>query len=66
MPTKSIGKGKKNLSITLTDKEKDKIDALALRSQMSRSEYCRKILRKYLEAGTYFGDQPELTSKKAR
>ena len=53
-----------NLSVTLTEKEKGEISLLAKKSGMSQSKYCRKILRKYLDQGTYFGDQPELTNKK--
>ena len=53
-----------NLSVTVTEKDKGKIAGLARKSGLSQSQYCRKILQKYLESGTYFGAQPELTSKK--
>jgi metal-responsive CopG/Arc/MetJ family transcriptional regulator len=52
--TKSIGFGKKNISITMTDTEKQKLEALADKSGMSRSEYCRKALREYLDGEIYF------------
>tara|TARA_X000001382_G_scaffold111128_1_gene87925 strand:- start:549 stop:749 length:201 start_codon:yes stop_codon:yes gene_type:complete len=64
MATNSIGKGRINLSVTITEKDKVKIVGLAKKSGLSQSQYCRKILRKYLDQGTYFGDQPELTNKK--
>ena len=50
--------------MTITEKDKVKIVGLAKKSGLSQSQYCRKILRKYLDQGTYFGDQPELTNKK--
>ena len=54
MATKGIGAGKQNVSVTLTDKEKDILEKLALKSGMSRSEYCRSALREYIESKTYF------------
>lgn len=64
MATNSIGKGMINLSVTITEKDKVKIVGLAKKSGLSQSQYCRKILQKYLESGTYFGAQPELTIKR--
>jgi metal-responsive CopG/Arc/MetJ family transcriptional regulator len=54
MATKGIGAGKQNVSVTLTDKEKDTLEKLAVKSGMSRSEYCRSALREYIESKTYF------------
>jgi metal-responsive CopG/Arc/MetJ family transcriptional regulator len=52
--TKSIGKGKKNISITLTKEEKRGLERLAIKSGMSRSEYCRHALREYLNDDIFF------------
>lgn len=54
MATKSIGLGKKNVSVTLTDQEKDALEKLAAKSGMSRSEYCRKALQEFIDSKTYF------------
>ncbi len=54
MPTKSIGAGKQNVSVTLSDEEKKLLEALAEKSGMSRSEYCREAIREYLNLKTYF------------
>jgi metal-responsive CopG/Arc/MetJ family transcriptional regulator len=54
MSTKSIGAGKQNVSVTLSDKEKELLETLAKKSGMSRSEYCREALREYLNSKTYF------------
>ena len=64
MATNPIGRGMINLSVTVTEKDKIKLMNLSKKSGLSQSQYCRKILRKYLDQGTYFGDQPELTNKK--
>ena len=57
MATKSIGHNKKNVSVTLTDQEKDALEKLAFKSGMSRSEYCRAALREFIDSKTYF-DKP--------
>lgn len=54
MPTKNIGKGKQNVSVTMTDAEKEKLEKLAEKSGMSRSEYCRRALREYISDQIYF------------
>jgi hypothetical protein len=54
MPTKDIGAGKRNVSVTLTVSEKDTLEKLAEKSGMSRSEYCRAALREYIDSKTYF------------
>ena len=54
MPTKDIGAGKRNVSVTLTVSEKDTLEELAEKSAMSRSEYCRAALREYIDSKTYF------------
>ena len=54
MASNGSGAGKQNVSVTLTDKEKDILEKLALKSGMSRSEYCRAALREYIDSKTYF------------
>ena len=54
MATKSIGVGKKNVSVTLSESEKNALEKLADKSGMSRSEYCRKALQEFIESKTYF------------
>ena len=57
MATKDIGAGKKNVSVTLTEQEKNLLEKLAEKSGMSRSEYCRAALREFIDTKTYF-DKP--------
>ena len=54
MATKDIGAGKKNVSVTLTEQEKNLLEKLAAKSGMSRSEYCRAALREFIDSKTYF------------
>jgi metal-responsive CopG/Arc/MetJ family transcriptional regulator len=54
MATKDIGHGMKNVSVTITEKEKDLLESLAEKSGMSRSEYCRQALREFIDSNTYF------------
>tara|TARA_R100001594_G_scaffold121963_1_gene157964 strand:- start:861 stop:1049 length:189 start_codon:yes stop_codon:yes gene_type:complete len=54
MATKSIGIGKKNVSVTLSEFEKNTLEKLAAKSGMSRSEYCRAALREFIDSKTYF------------
>tara|TARA_R100000654_G_scaffold935_2_gene3600 strand:+ start:94 stop:285 length:192 start_codon:yes stop_codon:yes gene_type:complete len=55
--TNSIGDGKKNVTVTVTEKQKKVLDDLAAKSNMSRSEYCRAALSEFIESKTYF-DKP--------
>ena len=54
MATKGIGIGKKNVSVTLSESEKNALEKLAAKSGMSRSEYCRAALREFIDSKTYF------------
>lgn len=62
--TKSIGKGKRNLSVTLTESEKEILEKLANKSGMSRSEYCRHALREYITQNIYFSQPIKKKSAK--
>jgi len=63
--TKSIGSGKKNVSVTLSDGEKDSLEKLANKSGMSRSEYCRHALREYISQNIYFSQPIKKKSAKS-
>ena len=58
--THSIGRGKVNLSVTVTDEERDALDMLARRSGMSRNEYCLHILQSAIEAAPEFANHTEI------
>ncbi len=62
MATKDIGHGMKNVSVTITEKEKDILESLAEKSGMSRSEYCRRALSEFIDSKTYF-DPPQKKSQ---
>ena len=58
--THSIGKGKKNLTVTVTLEECEVIDVLSRRSGMSRNEYCLHILQSAIEAAPEFANHTEI------
>jgi len=58
--TNSIGRGKKNLTVTVTVQECEAIEALAQRSGMSRNEYCLHILQSAIEAAPEFANNTEI------
>lgn len=60
-PTNSIGRGKVNLSVTVTNEERDAIDVLAQRSGMSGNEYCLHILQSAIEAAPEFSTHTKVT-----
>ena len=58
--THSIGRGKKNLTVTVTLQECEAIEALAQRSGMSRNEYCLHILQSAIETAPEFANHTEV------
>lgn len=63
-PISSKNEEKKNVSVTITKQQKDLLDALAYKSQMSRNEYVRRALKDWLDGEIYYEPQT-IVKKKA-
>jgi predicted transcriptional regulator len=65
-PIGAKGVEKKNVSVTLSIEEKELLDALAYKSQMSRNEYVRRALKDWLDNETYYEPQTVTKTRAAK
>lgn len=63
--TKSIGAGKKNLTVTVTGEEEEALRAMAKQSGMSRNQYCLHILQLAIASPPRFKRTTEVSSSSA-